>query len=219
MPNSNGALRKIFLSGLLLILPAGLTVLLLNFIIGGVDRVIDPVIVYLLRLAGARIQPDFHIPGMGFALVLVAIFLIGLATRNFLGNALLHYWNELVARIPFVRSIYLTAKKIIDTVTLTDSPTFQQVALVDYPREGLKSLGVVSCDARGEIVHRFGGDMVGVFVPTTPNPTTGFLVFLPREKIIPLNLSVDKGFKMIISVGMYNPPGEPLPPENQTKGA
>ena len=111
-------------------------------------------------------------------------------------------------KIPFVRTVYTSIKKIVDTVSQTQTPSFKKVILLDYPRLGLKSIGIVCCDTQGEILGCFKEEMINVFVPTTPNPTTGFLVMLPKERIIPMNLNVNDGFKMIISVGMFNPLGK-----------
>ena len=208
MKKPRTAFKKNLIAGLLLIIPTGLTFFLFSFVINILDQALDPLIAQVLQRLGFQFGSDFHIPGLGFIIVFLLIFIIGLATKNFFGRTLVTYWNQTVIRIPFVRSIYLTIKRIMDTVTLTDAISFQKVVILDYPREGLRGLGVICCEAKGEVATHFQNDPVCVFIPTTPNPTTGFTVIVPREKIIPLDSPVDQAFKMIVSVGMFNPSKE-----------
>jgi uncharacterized membrane protein len=129
----------------------------------------------------------------------------GLFATNWFGKKVVRFGDIIVKNIPIVRSIYLSIKKIVGTISETGAPKFQKAVVLDYPREGLKSLGIICCDAHGETQSKLGGDLVNVFVPTTPNPTSGFTVILPKEKVIPMDFPVDQGLKMIVSVGMYNP--------------
>lgn len=198
--------KKNFLTGLLFTVPTALTFFLLSFAVSGTDRALAPLLARLAGAAGIAAPERFSIPGLGFAVIFLLIFLVGLSATNFLGKKLVAAGDRLVNRIPFVRTIYVAIKKIVTTVSQTQTLSFQQVALLDYPRPGLRGVGIVSCDTGGEIAQRLRQDMVSVFVPTTPNPTTGFLVMLPREQIIPLSIPVNDGFKMIVSVGMFNPP-------------
>tara|TARA_B100000686_G_C16733501_1_gene942191 strand:- start:672 stop:1349 length:678 start_codon:yes stop_codon:yes gene_type:complete len=205
MKKNKNTFKKNVAAGLLVIIPAGLTLFLFTFVIASLDHALEPIIVRTLKLTGFVPAPGFKIPGLGLTLILIAIFLVGLFVKNFFGKKTVEYWHITIDRIPFVRSIYLTIKKILDAVTLTNTLSFKQVVLIEYPREGMKSIGIVSGKAKEEVIKKLQGDQVCVFVPTTPNPTTGFTVILPKDKLIPLDMTVDQGLKMIVSVGMYNP--------------
>tara|TARA_B100000686_G_C16752146_1_gene953205 strand:+ start:158 stop:802 length:645 start_codon:yes stop_codon:yes gene_type:complete len=198
------AFKKNLIAGLLIIIPAGLTLFLFTLVVSILDNALDPFIISVLKSFGFTPPSNFQVPGLGLVLVLTGVFLAGLFVKNFFGKKIVEFWHQAVEHVPFVRVVYLTIKKIVDAMTLANTP-FQQVVLVDYPRTGLKSIGIVSGSAKEEVLVKLKGEQVCVFVPTTPNPTTGFTVMIPREKLIPLDIPVDQGLKMIVSVGMYNP--------------
>ncbi|MFQ5445234.1 MAG: DUF502 domain-containing protein, partial [Nitrospinales bacterium] len=199
------ALKKNFIAGLLVTIPVGLTYFLLSFIIKRVDKSFSPWITDLLRHVGVALPENFHIPGLGFVVIFLVIFLVGLLATNFIGRRVVALGDWLIHKMPVVRSIYQTIKKMVEIVTGPDFNAFNQVVLVEYPRPGLRGLGIVCSDTSGEIIQRLEDDLVNVFVPTAPNPTTGFLLALPRQSIIPLKMSVEDGIKMVLSLGIVVP--------------
>ncbi len=198
-------IKKNIIAGLLVVIPAGLTYFLFTFINSGLDESLVPLIHDLIHKAGIEIPDKFYLPGTGFFILFLLIIAAGFFATNWFGKKVVDFGDIFVQRIPFVRTIYLTIKKLVATFSETGTPKFRKAVVIDYPREGLKSLGIICCDASGEIKSKLGENFVNIFVPTTPNPTTGFTVVLPKEKIIPLDFPVDQGLKMIVSVGMYNP--------------
>jgi uncharacterized membrane protein len=198
-------IKKNIIAGLLVVIPTGLTFFLFSFINSRLDESLVPLINNLILKTGIEIPNKFYLPGTGFFILFLLIVTAGLFATNWYGKKFVGLGDIFVQRIPFVRTIYITIKKLVVTFSETGTPKFQKAVVLDYPREGLQSLGIICCDAFGEIENKLGGNFVNVFVPTTPNPTTGFTVILPKEKIIPLDFPVDQGLKMIVSVGMYNP--------------
>lgn len=198
-------IRKNIIAGLLVVIPTGLTFFLFSFVNSRLDESLVPFINNLILKAGIEIPNKFYLPGTGFFILFLLIVIAGLFATNWYGKKFVGFGDIFVQRIPFVRTIYITIKKLVVTFSETGTPKFQKAVVLDYPREGLQSLGIICCDAFGEIENKLGGNFVNVFVPTTPNPTTGFTVILPKEKIIPLDFPVDQGLKMIVSVGMFNP--------------
>ena len=207
MPQSSvkKKIKKYFIAGLLIIIPAGLTYFLFSFVNSWLDESLVPVINGLIEKSGFKVPDKFYLPGTGFFILFSLIIAAGLFATNWFGKKVVGLGDVIVKKIPFVRSIYLSIKKILGTISETGTPKFQKAVVLDYPREGLKSLGVICCDTQGEPASKLNGDLVNVFVPTTPNPTTGFTVILPKEKVIPMDFQVEQGLKMIVSVGMYNP--------------
>jgi uncharacterized membrane protein len=197
------ALKKNLIAGLLVTVPAALTYMILSFVISRVDKAMEPVIVGVLGPQNLKLMDEWHIPGMGFLFLAIFIFAVGFVGTNFIGKKLVALGEKILHNIPVVRVIYTSIKKVVDTVSLTETPTFEKMVLITYPREPLKTLGIVCCDTPGEITE--GEKMLNVFVPTSPNPTTGFLFMLPEKETQPLKMSVEEGLKMIISFGMTNP--------------
>ncbi len=197
------ALKKNLIAGLLVTVPAALTYMILSFVITRVDRAMEPVIVGVLGPQNLKLMDEWHIPGMGFLFLAIFIFAVGFVGTNFIGKKVVALGEKVLHNIPVVRVIYTSIKKVVDTVSLTETPTFEKMVLITYPREPLKTLGIVCCDTPGGIAD--GEKMLNVFVPTSPNPTTGFLFMLPEKETTPLKMSVEEGLKMIISFGMTNP--------------
>jgi len=197
------ALKKNMIAGLLVTIPAALTYMILSFVITRVDRAMKPVMVGVLGPQNIQLMEEWHIPGMGFLFLAIFIIAVGLLGTNFIGRKVVAMGEKILHRIPVVRVIYTSIKKVVDTVSLTKTPTFQKMVLITYPREPLKTLGIVCCDTPGEITK--GEKMLNIFVPTSPNPTTGFLFMLPEKETQPLKMSVEEGLKMIISFGMTHP--------------
>jgi uncharacterized membrane protein len=145
------------------------------------------------------------IPGFRVVVVLVVLFVTGILVANFLGRSILRLWEAILGRIPLVRSIYNSVKQVSDTLLAPNGQAFRQAVLVEYPRAGCWSIGFLTGTSSGEVADHLAGEHVSVFVPTTPNPTAGFLLIVPRSDIKPLNMSVDAALKYIVSMGVVAP--------------
>nr|VFJ88234.1 MAG: Uncharacterized membrane protein [Candidatus Kentron sp. H]VFJ90253.1 MAG: Uncharacterized membrane protein [Candidatus Kentron sp. H]VFJ96608.1 MAG: Uncharacterized membrane protein [Candidatus Kentron sp. H] len=194
-------LRKYLIAGLLVWLPLGVTVLVLKLLVDAMDRTL-----LLLPLAW---RPDtllgFHVPGLGLLLSLAVVGITGVVVANLLGRRLVALWESLLTRIPLVRSIYLGVKQVVETVFTSDGKSFRKVVLIEYPRRGLWCLAFMTGTGLGEVQAKTGHEVVAVFVPTTPNPTSGFVLLVPIEDVCELDMSVDEGLKLIISMGVAVP--------------
>jgi uncharacterized membrane protein len=197
------ALKKNLIAGFLVMIPAALTYMILSFVITRVDKAMEPIITGVLGPQNIQLMEKLHIPGMGVLFLVVFIIAVGLVGTNFIGKKIVAISEGILNKIPVVRVIYTSIKKVVDTVSLTETPSFQKMVLITYPREPLKTLGIVCCNTPKGI----SGDekMLNIFVPTSPNPTTGFLFMLPEKDTQPLKMSVEEGLKMIISFGMTYP--------------
>lgn len=190
------ALRRYFLTGLVVLAP--LTVTLYVLVTG--FEIVDSVLGNLLTRALGR-----PIPGIGAAAALAVTFGVGLIAANVLGRRLISFGERILARIPLVRTVYLSVKQVVDALTLQRS-AFKRVVMIEYPRRGLHSVGFLTGNGIPGVAEKAGGDVVTVFVPTTPNPTSGWFVLVPRDECIFLDMNVEDAFKMIISGGMVVPP-------------
>ena len=194
-------LRRHLVAGLILWIPLLITFLIVRFLIRFVDRT--------LLLLPPSWRPEallgFNIPGLGVILAVGILLLTGVVAANFAGRRLVEIGDRLMARIPLVRGIYSGAKQVAETLFADSSTAFTRVLLVEYPRRGLWSMCFQTSDAVGEIQSRTTEDVVCVFMPTTPNPTSGFLLFVPRSDLVPLEMKVDEGLRMIISLGVAVP--------------
>lgn len=202
-------LRRYLVAGLLVWVPLFVTVLIIRFGVGLMDRT--------LRLLPEQYRPEILlqqlfstaepvvIPGLGVILTLVVLLLTGVLAANFVGRAFVGGWESLLHRIPIVRSIYSGAKNFAEIVFSDSSDSFKQVLLVEYPRKGVYSLAFQTSSELGEVQGRTGEDVVCCFVPTTPNPTSGFIIVVPRKDITVLDMEVDEALKMIISLGVVVP--------------
>jgi uncharacterized membrane protein len=196
-------LKRIFLTGLAVVIPAGLTLYILSFIID--------VMANLLRVIPPRYQPDnllgIHVPGLGAIVTVILIFICGLVTTSYLGNRLVRFGERLVGKIPFVRSIYQAIKRIADSLFMDKARSFKKVVLVEYPRRGVYSIGFVTGTPNGEIQKIIGQKhlCVGVFMPLALTPTTGFFIMVPRNELIELRMTVEEAFTLIISAGIVTP--------------
>jgi len=199
------AFKKNLIAGLLVTIPAGLTYMILSFVITRVDRTMAPVIKGIFGPQGLQLMEEANIPGMGFLLLALFIIGVGLFGTNFIGKKIVVMGENFLHKIPVVRVIYTSIKKVVDTLSLTETASFQKMVLITYPREPLKTLGIVCCDTPNGIEDAAGEKMLNVFVPTSPNPTTGFLFMIPEKDAIPMEMSVEEGLKMIISFGMTSP--------------
>jgi uncharacterized membrane protein len=203
-----GNLRRYLIAGLLVWLPLVVTVLILKFLIDAVDR--------SLLLLPATLQPEtligFRIPGLGFLLTGAVLLATGMVVTNLLGRNMVKLWEGLLARIPFVRAIYSASKQLTETLFSGSGKSFRKVVLVRYPHPGTWTLAFLTGDGMAEANRKTGRDLVNIFVPTTPNPTSGFFLMVPREDMIELELPVDAGIKLILSAGAVAPEPKPALP-------
>jgi uncharacterized membrane protein len=146
-----------------------------------------------------------HVPGLGLVLGVITLTLIGAATANYVGRLFLRLSDRILARMPVVRGVYGAAKQIFETVLAKQSNTFREAVLVEYPRKGVWTIAFVTARTEGEVRALTGPDPVSIYVPTTPNPTSGFLLFVPRSEIVPLSMTVEEAIKMVISTGIVTP--------------
>jgi uncharacterized membrane protein len=196
-----GNLRRYLIAGLLVWLPVVVTVLILKFLIDVVDRT--------LLLLPAMVQPEiligFRIPGLGFLLSGVVLLLTGMVVTNLLGRNMVKVWEGLLARIPVVRAIYSASKQLTETLFSGSGKSFRKVVMVRYPHPGMWTLAFLTGDGLAEANRKTGRDLVNIFVPTTPNPTSGFFLMVPREDMVELDMPVDVGIKLILSAGAVVP--------------
>lgn len=192
-------MRKYFISGLLFWIPILATVVVIRFIVDLLDK--------SLALLPARYQPDnllgFHIPGLGLIFTLIIVFVTGLLVANLIGAKLVNLWDKIVAKIPLIRSIHSAAKQLIQTVAQPKDDSFRKVVMIEFPRQGTWAIGFQTSKA----LHHFPGEepLFTVFVPTTPNPTSGFLIMATANQIKEVNMTVEEAFKMIVSIGVVIP--------------
>jgi uncharacterized membrane protein len=194
-------LRRYLVAGLLVWLPLGITYILLRFLIGLMDR--------SLKYVPERFLPEawlgISIPGLGVILTIIVLLVTGLLAANFVGRSVVGGWESLMERIPIVRSIYSAAKNFAEIVFSESGNAFNKVILVEYPRKGLYTLTFQTASDVGEIQGRTGEDVVCCFVPTTPNPTSGFIIIVPKKDTIELDMEVDEAVKLIMSLGVVVP--------------
>lgn len=198
-------LKQNMIAGLLVIVPIALTYIVLAFVIGKLDQLMAPVVTWFILQLQLPLPEDFHLPGLGFILICLFIFIVGLVTANFLGKQLVRAWDFLMHRVPFVRGIYLTIQKVVLAISDPDKSPFEQMVLVDYPHASSRMIGLIACDERGEVSDRTNEDLVNVFLPLLPNVTLGFMVILPRDQIIPLKMTREEGIKYLMSFGIVVP--------------
>ena len=196
-------LRSNFLTGLVLITPIILTIYLLWGVINFID---DKVVPWLPNKYNPSTYLGKDIPGLGVLTFLIFTTIVGMVTKGFFGRQLIKYWQSLVDRTPVFRSIYNALKQIAETVFTKSDQTFKSACLVEYPRRGIWVVAFVSTITRGEIKEKINKDeILTVFVPTTPNPTSGFLLFIPKKDVIILKMSVENAAKLVISAGLVVP--------------
>ncbi len=204
-------LRRYFLTGLVVVAPLVITAYLTWSFVLWVDGWVKP---YL----PAKYNPDtylpFSLPGYGLLVALVALTMVGFLTANLVGRTIIGFGESLLDRMPLVRVIYKGLKQIFETVLAEQSNSFKQAALIEYPRKGIWSIVFIATDTKGEVDYKLPGEeTISVFLPTTPNPTSGFLLFVPRKDIIMLEMSVEEAAKMVISAGLVAPKYPPPPPK------
>ncbi|MES2104131.1 MAG: DUF502 domain-containing protein [Pseudomonadota bacterium] len=194
-------MRKYFITGLLILVPLAITLWVLNAVISTMDQ--------SLLLLPVQWRPEavvgFHIPGLGTILTLLIIFVTGLLTKNFIGNYVVSAWESLLNRIPIVNSIYSSVKQVSDTLFSSSGNAFRKAVLVRYPHQGSWTIAFLTGVPGGDVANHLQGDYVSVYVPTTPNPTSGFFLMMPKADTIELDMSVDAALKYIVSMGVVAP--------------
>jgi uncharacterized membrane protein len=197
-------LRNYFFTGLLVLLPLTITLKLLFWGFEKVDSILGNLIFYNLH---KYFGLDVKITGLGLAALLVIITLTGIFARNYLGRKLIEFGENLLERIPVLNTIYSITKQFTQGVALsqTEKGAFRKMVMVEYPRQGIYSPGFLTGEAFAEVEEKTGVKCLSVFIPTPPNPTTGFLILVPEDKVTILNMSVEEGFKLIVSVGVITP--------------
>lgn len=198
-------LRRYLVAGLLVWIPIGVTIFVVRILMGLMNQT--------LVLLPNRYRPEellgFAIPGLGIFLTFMLLLVTGLFAANFVGRSMVGYWESLLERIPIVRSVYSGAKNFAEIVLSDSSQSFKKVLLIEYPRKGLYTLAFQSGSSLGEVQARTGEEVVCTFVATTPNPTSGFIVLVPKNEIIELDMEVDAAIKMIVSLGVVVPTWSP----------
>jgi uncharacterized membrane protein len=194
-------IKRYFITGLVIWAPLGITVWVLDLLVSTMDQ--------SLLLLPPRLRTEswlgVHIPGMGVVLTLLIVFVTGVLAANIIGQRLVAFWEGVLARIPVVNSIYNGVKQVSDTLFSPSGQAFRKALLVQWPREGMWTIAFLTGIPEGELMDHVPTDSVGIFVPTTPNPTGGYFVIVPRADVIELEMSVDEAVKYIISMGVVAP--------------
>ena len=194
-------IKRYFITGLLIWVPLAITLWVLSLIAGAADQSLR----LLPEFARPRQLLGFDIPGAGIILSVLIILATGLLTANFIGQRLVRWWEQLLARIPVVSSIYQSVKQVSDTLFSSSGHAFRKALLIQYPRAGSWTIAFLTGKPGGDVGKHLPGDYVSVYVPTTPNPTSGFFLMLPKSEVIELDLKVDDALKYIISMGVVAP--------------
>lgn len=198
-------LRNYFLTGFIVCAPLAVTAYLTWSFIGWADSWVKP---YIPEIYNPDTYLPFSIPGFGLVVALILITLIGFMTANIIGRTIVNYGEYMLGRMPLVRNIYGVLKQILETVLSERTNTFKQVGLIEYPRKGLWAIVFIATESEGEIDEELQGKVgktTAVFLPTTPNPTSGFLLFVPKSDVKILSMSVEEGAKLVISAGLVTP--------------
>lgn len=213
-PGLFAGLRASFLTGIVVIAPVGLTIWLIWTLMGWVDSFVLPLVPYNMRPEN---YIGINLRGVGVIIFLLFTIIVGWIAKGLIGKSLIRFAESLVDRMPVVRSIYSGVKQIAETVFAQTERSFEKACLIQYPRKGIWAIGFISTSAKGEVTEKAetGGELLSIFVPTTPNPTSGFLLFFPREDVIELDMTIEEAAKLVISAGLVYPnmpvPGEGAP--------
>lgn len=201
MKRLKARVKNYFFTGLLVILPIYVTGYILWFLINGMDAVLK----YVPQKYLPETYLNVRIPGLGLILALILILIVGFLARNIVGSKIVHWTDRIVNRIPLARIIYVAIKQLLQGVFLPQTRAFRRVVMVEFPRQGVYSIGFLTGVSKGEVQNKTAKKVVNVFVPTTPNPTSGFFIMVPEDEVIPLSMSVEDAFKLIISGGIVSP--------------
>jgi uncharacterized membrane protein len=190
----------------LITLPIALTYFILQFLFKNLDA-LSPVFTKILINMGAPIPEGYRIPALGLVITLLIVLAVGWFTTNFFGKRLIALGEGIVEKIPFVRRIYKGSKQVVQSIAHADTRAFRKVVLIEFPRRGLLAIGFVTGESRGEVQEKTREDVLNVFVPTMPNPTSGFLVFAPPEELTEIDMTIEEGVKYVVSGGIVTTAG------------
>jgi len=198
-------MKKYFITGLLIWIPLAITIWVLKLVVDVLDQ--------SLLLLPAQLRTEnwlgFHVPGLGVILTLVIVLASGVFATNFFGARLVRVWHDILHRIPVVNSIYSSVKQISDTLLSSSGQAFRKALLVQWPREGMWTIGFLTGTPGGDVTRHIPADCVSVYVPTTPNPTGGYFIIVARKDVVELDMTVDEALKYIISMGVVPPSAPP----------
>ena len=200
-----GWLRGRFLAGMVIAAPIAVTIYVLQFLISFIDNRVKPLLPPLLQ---PETYTNYAIPGFGVLVMIVALTILGAVATNLIGRSVISAADRIMTRLPIVRNVYAAFKQLTEVLANNQQASYDRVVMVEYPKLGSWCIGFVSTNAQGEIRNRLGADYIGVFVPTTPNPTSGFLIYVRATECIDLDMSVEEGAKMILSAGLIVPEHE-----------
>jgi uncharacterized membrane protein len=203
--NFQRRIRNVFITGLLITLPIALTWFILQFLLNNFDA-LSPVFTNILIQLGAPIPEGYRIPFLGLVVTLLIVLIVGWLTTNFFGKKVFQIGELLIEKIPFVRRIYKGSKQVVSSIAEADTSAFRKVVLIEFPRRGLLAIGFVTGESRGEVQRITRENMLNVFVPTMPNPTSGFLIFSPPEELTEVSMTIEEGIKYVVSGGIVTPP-------------
>ena len=204
LKNFNRRLRNVFLTGFLVTLPIALTVFILNFLFKSLDA-LSPIFTHWLIVLGAPLPEGYRVPFHGVIMTFGIVFFVGALTTNIFGKKLLQFWEGLVGKIPFVRRIYKGTKHLVSAFTTVDTKSFTKVVLIEFPRKGVHAIAFVTGKTRGELQRLTSDNHINIFIPTTPNPTSGFVIFTDPSEVIELDMTIEEGIKYVISGGIVTP--------------
>jgi len=209
-------LRGRFFAGMVIAAPLAATYFILQFLITFIDNRVKPLLPPLLK---PETYTNYAIPGFGVLVLVIALTILGAVTANLIGRSLLALTDRVLSRIPIVRNVYAAIKQLTEVLANNQQASFDRCVMVEYPKKDSWCIGFVSSNAKGEIGAKIGTQKIGVFVPTTPNPTSGFLIYVDETEAIPLEMTVEEGAKMILTAGLVVPDFEPPKAEVDTSVA
>jgi len=198
------SLKRYFLTGLLVITPIWGTVLILKTLFITVDGILGDMLAKV-------VTPGYYVPGLGILTLVLLIFTTGLLAANFIGGQIVRLWEEFLHRVPLVRGIYSTLKSMMDILSFTEREKYNRVVLIQFPKNGHYCFAFVTGVTRGEVQDITAGPLMNVYVPTSPNPTSGYFLMVPEKEVVPLDMSVEEAMKLIVSGGLYSP-AQPMKP-------
>ncbi len=197
------ALKRYFLTGLLVVTPIWGTILILKTLFVAVDGILGDVL--------AKLVPDHYVPGLGIVALILLIFVVGLLAANFIGRQIVKHWEDWLNRLPLVRGIYSTLKSMMDILSFSDRGSYHRVVLIQFPKNGHYCFAFVTGVTKGETTALGQEPLVHVYVPTSPNPTSGYFLLVPEREVMSVDISVEEAMKLIVSGGLYTPSGSMTP--------
>lgn len=204
MKSVAAALKRYFLTGLLVITPIWGTILILKTLFLTVDGILGDML-------ASFVIPNYYVPGLGVLTLILVIFLTGVAAANFIGGRVVKLWEELLHRVPVVRGIYSTLKSVTDILSFKEREKYNKVVLIQFPKNGHYCFAFVTGMTLGQVQEITPEPLLNVYVPTSPNPTSGYFLLVPEKEVVPLDISVEEAMKLIVSGGLYSP-SQPVHP-------